>query len=143
MKKWFYILLMVLPVQVFGQNREEIAVLANARLLHTTVFKTKDSATLVKLFSEKLSYGHSGGKIESMKEAMEGIIHNTSVYEDLNLGPTSIWMDDHTAITRYMMTANEKTKDGKINSLKLHIVLVWAKEKKEWKLLARQAVKVQ
>lgn len=142
MKKILCILFLLISVSVFGQKNDEVALLSNARALHRAVFITKDSVELNRLFSDKLSYGHSSGKIENKQEAMHGIIHNTSVYEQLNAGPTSIWINEKNAVTRYNMEANEKTREGKINPLKLHIILVWSKEKKDWKLLARQAVRM-
>jgi ketosteroid isomerase-like protein len=142
MKKTVCILFLLISVSGFCQKNEEVVLISNARSLHRAVFITKDSAELEKLFSDKLSYGHSGGRIENKQEAIQGIIHNASVYEQLNLGPTSIWMEGKTAVTRYNMSANEKTKQGKINPLKLHIILVWSKEKKDWKLIARQAMRL-
>ena len=37
---------------------------------------------------------------------------------------------------------SETKPDGKSTELKLNILQVWIKEKKDWKLMARQAVKV-
>lgn len=125
-----------------AQGRNDAAVLGQNRLLHTAVFETKDSLTVASLFSEKLSYGHSGGKIESKAAAIQGIIHNASTYFELSMGGTSLWMEGNTAITRHSMTANEKKADGTVHPLHLHIVCTWVKEGKTWKLLSRQAVKL-
>ena len=125
-----------------AQNRDEIAVLNNARSLNDAVFKTKDSSTLERLFASSLSYGHSSGKVENRQEAMRGILSNRSSYADIELSPTGLWIRGTTAVTRYILTTNETNAEGKINPLKLHIMLVWVKEKKEWKLLSRQAVRV-
>ena len=142
MKQIVTLFFLLMALAAHAQSKEEVMLLANARAVSTTVFGTKDSATLVRLFSDKLSYGHSGGKIENKTEAIHNISHNQSTYSDVNLSATSIWIDGPSAVTRYTMTATETTKDGKVNALKLHIVLFWTKEKKEWKLLARQAVKL-
>ena len=142
MKISLYILFLFFSVTAFSQKNDEIRLMANTRSLHQAVFVSKDSMALDKLFSEKLSYGHSGGKIENKLEALNGIVNNRSVYEQLTSGTTSVWLNDKTAVTRYSMSADERTKEGKVSSLKLHIMLVWAKEKKDWKLMARQAVKI-
>ena len=142
MKQIATLFFLFVAITIHAQSKEEVTLLANARAVSTTVFGTKDSATLERLFSDKLSYGHSGGKIENKTEAVHNITHNPSIYTEVNLGATSIWINGSSAVTRYTMTATETTKDGKVNALKLHIVLFWAKEKKEWKLLARQAVKI-
>jgi hypothetical protein len=127
---------------VAGQTRDEMAVLANTRSLQMTVFGSKDSTVLDGLFAKQLTYGHSGGKLEARKEALMNIIYNTSTYADLVVGPINVLMSEKTAIARHTMTVNE-TKEGKTNPLKLHIMLVWVKEKGSWKLMGRQAVKVQ
>lgn len=142
MKRIFALCLLFIVVNASAQSKEEIAVLSKARLLHSTVFQTKDSAVLAGLFTAKLSYGHSGGKIEGKEAAISGIIRNQSTYADLQMGGITVIIEDNTAITRHTMTATETNNEGKVNQLKLHIILVWVKEKKDWKLLGRQAIKL-
>ena len=142
MKKISFILCFFVSIVAIAQTRDEIAVLNNARDLNNAVFVKKDSIMLEKLFSKKLSYGHSGGKIENRQEALHGIVSNQSTYSDVNLGPTNLMLEEKTAVTRYVLTATELTKEGKTNQLKLHIMLVWVKTKGGWKLLSRQAVKL-
>ena len=122
------------------ENRS--AVMAQARLLNEAVFVKKDSSFLSGIFLEQLTYGHSSGKVENRKDALHNIIHNTSVYENVQLAGEEAWVKNTTAVTRYLLTATEKKADGSSSALRLHIVLVWAKEKKNWKLLSRQAVRV-
>ena len=141
MKKLILVLGLFFSFAGFAQQKDEVDVLSGARALHLAVFRDKDSASLQKLFSDKLSYGHSGGKLETKTEAIRNISRNMSVYEDLAMSPVSVWIEGQTAIARYQMSANEKTIDGKLNPLKLYILLVWVKEKNDWKVIARQAVK--
>lgn len=126
----------------YAQNKEEIKVLANTRLLHQTVFGTKDSLVLEKLFSSVVSYGHSSGKVENRQEAIRGIVRNRTIYQDLQIEGIQVQIEGTTAVTRHVMTATELTPDNQQRILKLMVVLVWTKQKKEWKLMARQAVKV-
>ena len=142
MKKLMLFICFFLSLSAPAQNKDEITVLNSARSLNNAVFIKKDSALLEKMFSSKLSYGHSGGKIENRQEALAGILGNQSSYADVSLGPTSLTIEDKTAVTRYVLTATETTKEGKTNPLKLHILLVWVKEKSGWKLLSRQAVRL-
>ena len=142
MKKLLLSLCFLACLAASGQSRDEVAVLSNTRALQHAVFLTKDSVSLAGLFSEKLSYGHSGGKVESREEALTNIIRNPSTYSGFEMSGISVWIGGPTAITRHIMTATEQTKEGKQNPLKLHIMLVWNKEKGKWKLMGRQAVKV-
>ncbi|OYW20759.1 MAG: hypothetical protein B7Z54_00210 [Sphingobacteriales bacterium 12-47-4] len=125
-----------------AQNKEEIRILANTRLLHQTVFGTKDSLVLEKLFGSVVSYGHSSGKVENRAEAIRGILRNRTIYQDLQIDGIQVQIEGTTAVTRHVMMATELTADNQQRPLKLMVVLVWAKQKKEWKLMARQAVKV-
>lgn len=125
-----------------AQNKEEIRILANTRLLHQTVFGTKDSLVLEKLFGSVVSYGHSSGKVENRQEAIQGILRNRTIYQDLQIDGIQVQIEGTTAVTRHVMMATELTVDNQQRPLKLMVVLVWAKQKKEWKLMARQAVKV-
>ena len=131
MKQIAFLFLLFVGFAANAQNKDEVAVLSNARALSNIVFGSKDSVSLERLLSNNLSYGHSGGKIENKKEAVHNITHNQSTYADVTLSPTSLWIEGASAVTRYTMTANETTKEGKVNALKLHIVLFWVKKKKQ------------
>jgi hypothetical protein len=127
---------------VFGQSRQEIEILGNSRLLHKTVFGTKDSATLEGLFASTLTYGHSSGKVQNRQEAIAGITHNKSVYTDSSLKAYNVLINGNVATVRYEMRETETNGEGKASPLKLGIMLVWVQEKGKWKLFGRQAVKL-
>jgi hypothetical protein len=142
MRKLILLLNIIIALTAFAQNKDEITVLANTRSLHHAVFSAKDSAMLEKLFAKEVSYGHSGGKVENREEAIRGITQNKSTYADLAMGGITIQLNGSAAVTRHTMTADEVTADGATKPLKLLIMLVWIKEKNEWKLMSRQAVKI-
>jgi hypothetical protein len=142
MKRIVFLLSFFISLKALAQGRDERTVLSNVRALHQAVFATKDSMTLDRLFASELTYGHSGGKLENRQEALHNIVHNQSTYADLKLeGTVSVLMQNKTAVTRHLMSAIEKKKDGTSVPLKLNIMLVWVKDRKDWKLMARQAVK--
>ena len=124
-----------------AQSRDEQELIRRTYLLSHTVFGTKDSLTLEKLFATNATYGHSHGKIQNRREAIDGAAHNESTYSDTSVTNISVIFDNNdAAIVRYLFKANEHTKDGKIVPLDFSMMLVWVKEKKEWKLFGRQAV---
>jgi len=125
----------------FAQKDADV-VRQRAEALHRAVFVNKDSLSLEELFAKEVTYGHSGGKVQNRKEAIDGISHNKSTYSNPVISDITVTVNGNTAVSRQLFTAVERTKDGKEEPLKLHIILVWVKEKKEWKLIARQAVKV-
>jgi ketosteroid isomerase-like protein len=142
MRKLLFIVALFSSLAATAQTRKDVKILAATWKLHMAVFRDKDSATLADMFADQLTYGHSSAKIENREEAILGIIHNKSTYKSVTMGGISVCMSGSTAISRYNYETDEVKPDGTISHLKLHILLVWAKEKKKWKLLARQAVKI-
>jgi len=98
-------------------------------------------ADLEGIASGKLSYGHSGGKIEDKAAFVEAIAGGSSDFVTIRLSNQTIAVEGKTAIVRHVLDAD--TNDGgKPGQVHLAILLVFAKEKGGWKMLARQAVKL-
>ena len=126
-----------------AQTKDETAVIERSKLLHKTVFGTKDSLTLEELFAKSCSYGHSAGNVQNRQEAIRTIIQSKAIYTDTSMKSYSVTMyDDDVAIVRYSFRETD-TKDGKASPLSLAVMLVWVEEKGKWKLFGRQAVKLQ
>jgi ketosteroid isomerase-like protein len=142
MRNLLLILSLTASVSMNAQNKNTIQVLANSRLLESTVFGTKDSATLETLFATPLVYVHSSGSAQTRQQAIHGISNNKSMYTISNepLGYEVQSKDDSLVVT-HVFKATEKKADGTETPLDLTITLVWAKEKGKWKLYRRQAVK--
>jgi len=112
-------------------------------LLSRTVFGTKDTVTLGKLLAKTVSYGHSHGNTETRSEMIKGVARNQTRYTDTLVSNLKLFIEDKTAIVRFLFKAKENKKDGSTTDLNLSIMLVWIKDKKEWKLMGRQAVRVE
>jgi len=123
-----------------AQSKDEKILIEKTYLLSNTIFGTKDSLTLESLFAPTATYGHSHGKIQTRKEAIDGACHNKSNYTDTALSNIKIIFEGNTAIVRYLYKANENKPDGKVVPLNFTMLLVWVKEKGDWKLFGRQAV---
>jgi hypothetical protein len=143
MKK-ILIILFFIPVglNALAQTpKDEKEIIKKTQLLSSTVFGTKDSATLDKLFAVALTYGHSGGAVQDRYEAIAGISKNKSVYTDTSLKSISVtFANKGTAVVRYVYDATENKADGTVVPLKFHMLLVWIYEG-DWKLFVRQAIK--
>jgi ketosteroid isomerase-like protein len=48
----------------------------------------------------------------------------------------------HNAIVRHTLTG-ETERDGKTNPVKIGVLMIWHKQNGHWKLLARQAVRLE
>jgi ketosteroid isomerase-like protein len=124
---------------VSAQNKKIAAVEKSVNRL-TAAMISGDRAALNESVSDSLSYGHSGGHVEGKEEFVEKLASGKSDFVTINITDQSIRVYGKTAIVRHSLEA--QTNDGgKPATVKLKILLVFANEKGDWKLLARQAVK--
>jgi hypothetical protein len=126
----------------FAQYKSIKQVSDKALELHQAIFIDKDSLVLESLLSYEVNYGHSGGKVENRKEVIDNASHNKSTYTDIKTEINQVIVNDNTAVVRCLLTGTETKEDGKVIPLKLSILQTWTKVKKHWKLMGRQAVKV-
>lgn len=140
MKRIFAFVLLFGVASAKAQTKDETELIRRTYLLSNTVFVTKDSLTLENLFAATATYGHSHGKIQTRREAIDGICHNQSVYTDTSISNIKVTFEGSTAIVRYFYKAKENKKDGTVVPLNFTMMLVWVKEKGKWKLFGRQAV---
>lgn len=124
-----------------AQTKDEKAVAeANEKLRKAMV--DADAATLNNLTDDQLTYGHSGGSApETKKEFVENIVNGNSDFVTIDLTDQTIVVKGTTAIIRHRLVATTHDKGKEPGTVDLLILLVWHKDKGEWKLLARQAVK--
>ena len=123
-----------------AQTKDEKELTEKTYLLSHTVFGTKDSATLENLLAKTATYGHSHGNLQTRTEMIKAASHNLSFYTDTAVSNIKIFIEDKTAIVRHIFKAKEHTKNGTVVDLDFSMMLVWIKEKGEWKLMGRQAV---
>jgi ketosteroid isomerase-like protein len=122
-----------------NQN-DETAVAAAVEQLRLAMV-SGDRTALADIAAEQLSYGHSGGLIENKAEFVEKIVSGNSDFVSITLSEQSIAISGKTAIVRQRLDA--VTNDGgKPGEAHIKVLLVWQKQGKQWKLLARQAVKI-
>ncbi len=142
MKKRFLLILFVSVTTLItsAQSKQETAVTnATERLRKAMV--DGDKASLENLVTEQLSYGHSGGHIDDKKEFVAKLTGGGSDFVTIDLTEQTVSISGKTAIVRHILTA--KTNDnGKPADVHLRVLLVWQKQGSQWKLLARQAVKI-
>ena len=98
-------------------------------------------AQLQTLASDKLSYGHSNGKMENKAEFIRALVSNESDFKTIDLTDQTITLVNNTALVRHVLSAETANK-GVAGSAHLAVLLVWVHQNGAWKLLARQAVKI-
>lgn len=93
------------------------------------------------LLSDALSYGHSGGKIDTKHSLEDALLSGASDFVRIDFVDQTIQIVGKNAIVRHKLIA--KTNDaGKPGEVKLSVLLVWQKKHQHWILIARQAVKI-
>ena len=123
-----------------AQNRSEKDLVAAVSGL-VQALKSADTITLHELAMDKLSYGHSSGKIQQKNELINSLTDGSSVFVDIRIPQQTVIVSGKTAIVRQEFHA-ETFDNNKKGHVDLNILLVWQKINKKWKLLARQAVKI-
>lgn len=91
--------------------------------------------------SNKLTYGHSSGKVQNKTEYLESFKTGASDFVKIHITDQTIDIIGNTAIVRHLLDAdtNDNHTPGHIT---LKIMTVWQKQaNNKWILLARQAVK--
>ena len=97
-------------------------------------------AALAQLVADDLSYGHSGGRVDTKDSFIGDLINGKSDFVTITITDQSIKVVGNTAIVRHTLTAdtNDSGKPGKVQ---IKILGVWQQQNNQWKLLARQAVR--
>lgn len=135
------IVFLAVSIGVNAQSKDEKAVAAAVEKLRKAMLDP-DSVMLDKLTSPQLSYGHSGGHIDDKTEFIQKIVSGKSDFVTLELPEQTISINNDVAVVRHKF--NAKTNDGgKPGDVHLSVLQVWQKQHGSWKLLARQAVKIQ
>lgn len=124
----------------FSQEKIEKEV-ANCVELFRQAMVSADENSLNAMTAEKLSYGHSAGYVEGKAEFIRKLTSGENDFLSISLSNQTISISGNVAVVRHRLEA--KTNDnGKPNDIKLLVLMVWQKQNKQWKLIARQAVKI-
>lgn len=100
-----------------------------------------DSNELAQLTHPLLSYGHSGGRMENQSAFIHSLVSGKSDFLNMELSEQSIVCTGKTALVRHTLEADINDQ-GNPGNVKLKVLLVWVKSKGNWKLLGRQAIKI-
>ncbi len=138
MKTILTLVLFISIASAFAQTEKEVASQVEKlrlALIDPTV------ANLSELSSIHLSYGHSSGKLENQAQFIEALVSGASDFTTVEFQDQTVQVEKNIAIVRHNLAAD--VLDGGIaNSIKIGVILVWHKEKGNWKLIARQAYKL-
>ncbi|MCZ8279078.1 MAG: nuclear transport factor 2 family protein [Acetobacteraceae bacterium] len=126
-----------MPLAAQAQGSDAAAVAASVDAL-TKAMLAGDRAGLMAVTHERLSYGHSAGRIENRQQFIDPLVNKTSVFRSITVSDQTIDVVGDDAIVRHVLRG-ESESGGRVNPVNIGILQVWKKQPDGWKLLARQA----
>jgi len=127
---------------VLAQTADEKNVAAAVESLRATMVDP-DKGKLEALVAPELSYGHSSGKLDDKGSFIESLMTGASDFVSISLQDQTIRIAGTTAIVRHKLVGESADKaKGTTSPINLNVMTVWQKQGGQWKLLARQAVKI-
>lgn len=132
------ILLGIAATPAMAQSADQ-AVSAAAEKLRVAMVDP-DQATLSGLVADSLSYGHSGGRIDTKASFIGDLLDKKSDFVSINITDQTVHVSGDVAVIRHTVSG-ETLDNGKQGTVLLKVLQVWQKQGGQWKLIARQAVK--
>lgn len=128
--------------EIQGQNTEEKMVSQAFDKLIVGMIKA-DAMDLSSVVSEDLSYGHSSGVIQDKAAFLQEVVSKNPIsYQTIERESETVQVSGNTAIMRNLLIIRGLSPTGDPINLRLATLMVWKKEKKQWKLYARQGFRL-
>jgi len=102
---------------------------------------SKDSISLSGLLADDISYGHSSGLIQTKSQLIRDVVSGFQEYKSIEASDLNVRIYDNTGIATLKLKVN-LSFGGNPMDLNLIATLTWVKINNEWKLVARQSVKL-
>jgi len=118
----------------------DVAAATEAVAALTKAMLAADKAQLETLVADQLSYGHSGGVIQSKAEFVDVVASKKTIYRSIVLSDQTVAIVGNDAIVRHAWVS-ESESGGKSAVSKIGVLQVWQRQGASWKLFARQAFK--
>lgn len=141
MKKILVLVLFFVSTTAVWSQSTQVNKLTKAVDAFVAALESGDRSSLEMITSDALSYGHSNGLVENKQVFIEALASKQADFLTINISKQSVLVSGKNGIVRHRLDANIIDK-GKQIEAHLNILLVFRKEKGEWKLLARQASKI-
>jgi Domain of unknown function (DUF4440) len=100
-----------------------------------------NAAGLNALLADSLSYGHSGGKLDTKTSFVADLLSGASDFVTIEITGQTVSRSKDITVIRHTLTA-QTNDSGKPGNVKINILQVWQLQDGAWKLLARQAIRV-
>ncbi|HSI51318.1 MAG TPA: nuclear transport factor 2 family protein [Ideonella sp.] len=134
--------LFTLPEAAMAQSDEARAVGAAVEKLRTLMVDP-DRAALEAIVADNLTYGHSGGKVDTKASFIKDLLEGNSDFVSISLTEQQVTVTGEVATVRHVLQAATNDAGKGPGTVKLHVLSVWTRQAGgAWTLLARQAVRL-
>jgi hypothetical protein len=101
----------------------------------------KDSVKLSNLLADDVTYGHSNALIQTKAQLIRDVMSGVQDYKSIEPAEMNVRVFDHTAIVN-MKSSVKMIFNNNPLELNMYVTLVWIQKDGDWKLEARQSVKL-
>lgn len=141
MKKLLALLFVITSsITAWSQSSEELR-LSQTVAEFIRALESGERSSLENITSDALNYGHSNGLVENKQVFVDALASKQVDFLTVNVSNQTVAVSGKNGIVRHQLDATIIDK-GKQIEAHLNILLVFRKEKGEWRLLARQASKI-
>lgn len=126
----------MMPPAPAGTDASAAAAAEKLRL----VMVDPDRTALDALVADDLSYGHSGGKVDTKSSFIADLLNGNSDFLNITISDQSVKVVKDVAVVRHTLTG-QTLDSGKPGAVNLKVLQVWQQQNGQWRLLARQAVR--
>ena len=137
------ILFLLFPVAVHinAQNDDQKAQVTMKMLSLKNALLAKDSVSLSSLLADDVTYVHSTGNVQTKSQLIRDVMSGVQDYKSIEPSDMQVRIYDNTGVVTLKLKVNV-INGGKPLDLNMYVTLTWVKMNGDWKLVARQSVRV-
>ena len=137
------ILFLLFPVAMHAhaQNDDQKAQVTMKMLSLKNALLAKDSVSLSSLLADDVTYVHSTGNVQTKSQLIRDVMSGVQDYKSIEPSDMQVRIYDNTGVVTLKLKVNV-INGGKPLDLNMYVTLTWVKMNGDWKLVARQSVRV-
>ena len=137
------ILFLLFPVAVHinAQNDDQKAQVTMKMLSLKNALLAKDSVSLSSLLADDVTYVHSTGNVQTKSQLIRDVMSGVQDYKSIEPSDMQVRIYDNTGVVTLNLKVNV-INGGKPLDLNMYVTLTWVKMNGDWKLVARQSVRL-
>lgn len=148
-KSIFFLLFLLTMIACNGGKEESVNQVPNSEAMNVENAVTNLNNSIIdptpinleRIVSDRLTYGHSSGKVQNKTEFIDDLVHGTFDFISIDISNQTVNISGDVAVVRHIFDS-EATNAGETVHVHIGNVLIFQKKDGQWKLLARQAYKL-